>query len=132
LTPCNESGPAVWRTHSCVPCRDSSRHLPVVNLLTAERISAKVLAVNPLLHLSRRERQIMDALFRLGSASATEVRAAMPDPPGYSAVRATLRILEDKGAVRHQEQAGKYVYTAAVSREAARKSALRSLLTTFF
>jgi len=74
----------------------------------------------------------MDALFRLGAASASDVRAAIPDPPGYSAVRATLRILEDKGAVRHQEQAGKYVYTPAVSRDAARKSAVRSLLTTFF
>ena len=101
-------------------------------LLTCCGVSAKFLAVNQLLHLSRRERQIMDALFRMGAASATEVRAAMPDPPGYSAVRATLRILEEKGAVRHQEQDGKYVYTPAVSRDAARKSAVRSLLTTFF
>lgn len=82
--------------------------------------------------LSRRERQIMDALHRLGRADAAAVRGAMPDPPSYSAVRATLRILEDKGCVCHQEQAGKYVYAAAESRDTARKSALKRVLDTFF
>ena len=88
--------------------------------------------MTPLIHLSRRERQIMDALFRLGKATASEVRAGMPDPPSYSAVRATLRILEEKGAVRHEERDGRYVYAAVVSRDSARKSALRNLLDTFF
>jgi predicted transcriptional regulator len=74
----------------------------------------------------------MDALFRLGKASAADVRGSMPEPPSYSAVRTTLRILEEKGAVRHEEAEGKYLYTAALSRDAARSSALRSLLDTFF
>lgn len=85
-----------------------------------------------LIRLSRRERQIMDALFRLGKASAAEVRSAMPEPPSYSAVRATLRILEEKKVVRHEEAAGKYLYLASVSRDVARTSALRNLLDTFF
>lgn len=85
-----------------------------------------------LIHLSRRERQIMDGLFRLGKASAAAVRSAMPEAPSYSAVRTTLRILEEKGVVRHEEQDGKYLYVATISRDAARTSALRSLLDTFF
>ena len=59
--------------------------------------------------LSRRERQIMDVLYRRGRATAAEVRQALPDPPSYSAVRAKLRVLEEKGHVRHQEEALKYV-----------------------
>ncbi len=86
----------------------------------------------PYASLSRRERQIMDVLFRLGCASAAQVRAGMPDPPSYSAVRATLRILEDKGVARHEEQKGKYIYGPAVSRDSARHSALRRLVETFF
>jgi predicted transcriptional regulator len=82
--------------------------------------------------LSRRERQIMDVLHREGRADAAQVRAAIPDPPSYSAVRATLRILEDKGFVRHEEQAGRYVYAAAQSRDTARRSAVKRLLDTFF
>jgi predicted transcriptional regulator len=82
--------------------------------------------------LSRRERQIMDVLYRQGRATAAEVRAGMPDPPSYSAVRATLRILEDKGAVSHESESGKYVYVPRVPRAAARQSALRSLVDTFF
>jgi predicted transcriptional regulator len=85
-----------------------------------------------LIHLSRRERQIMDVLFRLGRASAADVRGAIPDPPSYSAVRTTLGILEEKGVVGHEEHGGKYIYAAAISRDAARTSALRSLLDTFF
>ena len=82
--------------------------------------------------LSRRERQIMDVLHRQGRADAAAVRAAIPDPPGYSAVRATLRILEDKGFVRHEEQAGRYVYSAIQSLDTARRSALKRILDTFF
>jgi len=82
--------------------------------------------------LSRRERQIMDVLHREGRADAARVREGMPDPPGYSAVRATLRILEDKGFVRHEEQAGKYVYAPVQSRDTARRSALKRMLDTFF
>jgi len=82
--------------------------------------------------LSRRERQIMDVLHREGRAGASRVREGMPDPPSYSAVRATLRILEDKGFVRHEEQAGKYVYAAVQSRDTARRSALKRMLDTFF
>jgi len=86
----------------------------------------------PLPHLSRRERQIMDALFRLRRATAREVMASIPDPPGYSAVRATLRILENKGAVRHQDEQGHHVYAPVVSRDSARRSALQGLVDTFF
>jgi BlaI family transcriptional regulator, penicillinase repressor len=82
--------------------------------------------------LSRRERQIMDVLHRAGRADAAQVRAGLPDPPSYSAVRATLRILEDKGFVRHEEKAGKYVYAPAQSRDTARRSALKRMLDTFF
>jgi BlaI family penicillinase repressor len=87
---------------------------------------------DPALQLSRRERQIMDVLYRLGRASAADVQAGIPDPPSYSAVRATLRILEDKGAVQHEEKDGKYLYLPAVARDKASKSALRNLVDTFF
>ena len=86
----------------------------------------------PHLDLSRRERQIIDILYSQGRATAAEVQAALPDPPSYSAVRAMLRILEDKGHVRHEEAGLRYVYVPAVARTAARKSALRHLVETFF
>ena len=82
--------------------------------------------------LSRRERQIMDVLYRLGRATAAEIQAALPDPPSYSAVRAKLRVLEDKGQIRHKEENLRYVYLPAVARSSARRSALRHLLDTFF
>ena len=82
--------------------------------------------------LSRRERELMDVLYRQKTATAAEVRAGMADPPSYSAVRATLRILEDKGAVRHEDRGGVYVYMPVVSRDRARRSALKSLVETFF
>lgn len=85
-----------------------------------------------LLDLSRRERQIVDALFRLGRASAAEVRAELPEPPSYSAVRALLRILEEKGHVRHEQDGPRYVYMPTVARENAKRSALRHLVRTFF
>lgn len=85
-----------------------------------------------LLDLSRRERQILDALFRLGRATAAQVRSELPDPPSYSAVRALLRILEDKGHIRHNQDGPRYVYMPVVARESAKRSALRHLVQTFF
>jgi BlaI family penicillinase repressor len=82
--------------------------------------------------LSRRERQIMDVIYARGQATAAEVTAALPDPPSYSAVRALLRILEQKGHLRHQEDGPRYVFLPTVSRDRARKSALRNLVKTFF
>jgi BlaI family transcriptional regulator, penicillinase repressor len=82
--------------------------------------------------LTRRERQIMDFLYRHGRATAAEVMAALPGNPAYSTVRTQLRVLEGKGHVHHEEEGLKYVYTPAVARHAARKSALRHLVDTFF
>lgn len=85
-----------------------------------------------LTHLSRRERQILEILYERGKASAAEVRQAMPDAPGYSAVRALLRVLEEKGHVRHEEQGPKYVYLPVVPRNKARRSAVKHVMDTFF
>jgi len=74
----------------------------------------------------------MDILFQRGRASAAEIHAALPDRPSYSAVRAKLRVLEEKGHVRHEEKALRYVYVPTTPRDAARRSALRHLLSTFF
>lgn len=74
----------------------------------------------------------MDVLYASESLTAAEVRERMPDPPGYSAVRAMLRILEEKGHVRHDARGPRYVYSPVVSRTTARRSALRSLVRTFF
>jgi BlaI family penicillinase repressor len=82
--------------------------------------------------LSRRERQIMDVIYRRGRASAADVLAELPDPPSYSAVRAMLRVLEEKGHVRHEEQGARYVFLPIVPREKARRSALKQLVQTFF
>ena len=82
--------------------------------------------------LSRRERQIVDILYTQGRATAAEVQAALPDPPSYSAVRAMLRILEDKGHVRHEQDGPRYVYLPTVGRDRAKKTALRHVLQTFF
>lgn len=82
--------------------------------------------------LSRREREMMNIIFRSGKATATEVLDAMSDPPSYSAVRATLRVLEQKGHLRHQHDGARYVYTPTVNRERTRMSALDQLLNTFF
>ena len=82
--------------------------------------------------LSRRERQIMDIVYRMGSATATEVRESLPDPPSYSAVRAMLRILEEKGHLRHEQDGPRYVFHATLSVDSARRSALRRMLQTFF
>ena len=82
--------------------------------------------------LSRRERQIIDILYAQGRATAAEVQAALPDPPSYSAVRAMLRILEDKGHVRHEQDGPRYVYLPTLARDNAKRSALRHMLQTFF
>jgi predicted transcriptional regulator len=83
-------------------------------------------------HLSRRERQIMDVLHARQQATAAAVLAALPDPPGYSAVRALLRILEEKGHVRHRREGARYVYVPCVSRQTASRSALKRVVSTFF
>ena len=82
--------------------------------------------------LSRRERQIMDILYRRGRATANEVMADLPGDPSYSTVRTQLRVLESKGHVRHEEEGLRYIYLPAVARHAARRSALRHLVDTFF
>jgi BlaI family transcriptional regulator, penicillinase repressor len=82
--------------------------------------------------LSRRERQIMDILYRAGKASGSDVLNAMPDPPSYSAVRAMLRVLEEKGHVKHQEEGLKYVYAPVVARDKAKRSAVKHVMETFF
>ena len=82
--------------------------------------------------LSRRERQIMEILYQRGKASASEVREAMEDAPGYSAVRAMLRVLEEKGHVKHLAEGLKYVYVPVVAREKAKRSAVKHVLDTFF
>jgi predicted transcriptional regulator len=82
--------------------------------------------------LSRRERQIMDVLHARQQATVAQVLEDLPDPPSYSAIRALLRILEEKGYVRHREEANRYVYLPRVSHQAARRSALRRVVTTFF
>ena len=82
--------------------------------------------------LSRRERQIMDVLYRLGSATAADVQENIADAPSYSAIRALLRILVEKGHARHAYDGPRYVYSPVVSRPVAQKSALRQLVKTFF
>jgi BlaI family transcriptional regulator, penicillinase repressor len=81
---------------------------------------------------SRRERQIMDVLYKLDRASVGQVLSKLDDKPSYSTVRAQLRVLEEKGHVRHEEHGLRYVYVPAVPRDVARRSALRHLVETFF
>ncbi|MGH9307896.1 MAG: BlaI/MecI/CopY family transcriptional regulator [Vicinamibacterales bacterium] len=82
--------------------------------------------------LTKRERQIMDVLYRLGRATAGEIMAGVPGAPGYSTIRTQLRVLETKGHVRHEEHGLRYVYMPTVPRHSARKSALKHLVDTFF
>ncbi|MCZ6486371.1 MAG: BlaI/MecI/CopY family transcriptional regulator [Acidobacteria bacterium] len=84
------------------------------------------------LNLSRRERQIMDVLFQRGRATVADVMERLPDPPSYSSVRAILRVLEEKGHVRHQQDGPRYLFIPTVARETAKRSALEHLLQTFF
>src|SRR3954467_2425125 len=86
----------------------------------------------PHIDLSRRERQIIDILYGNGRATAAEVQTALPEPPSYSAVRAMLRILEEKGHVRHEQDGPRYVYVPTIGRDNAQRSALRHMLKTFF
>jgi predicted transcriptional regulator len=88
--------------------------------------------MNPEHNLSRRERQIMDVLHAKGQATAADVLAALPAPPGYSAVRALLRILEQKGHVRHRREGARYVFVPRTSPATARRSALKRVVATFF
>ena len=83
-------------------------------------------------HLSRRERQIMDVIYKLGKASAADVLEGLPNPPSYSAVRAMLRLLEEKGYIRHEQDGPRYVFSPTVAREKARRSALKQMMQTFF
>ena len=84
------------------------------------------------LNLSRREQQIMDSIYQRGQASVSEVLSDLPDPPSYSSVRALLRILEEKGHLKHKKVGPRYVYMATRSRSHAGRTAIRRLLTTFF
>lgn len=83
-------------------------------------------------NISRRERQVMDILFRKGRATAEEVMEELPDPPSYSAVRALLATLEQKGLAKHSKDSRRYVYLPTVPEKRAKRSALKQLLTTFF
>ena len=83
-------------------------------------------------HLSRRERQIMEIVYRQGRTSVGDVLGALPDPPSYSAVRALLNVLEEKGHLRHETEGNRYVYLPTVSREKAQRSALQGVVRTFF
>jgi predicted transcriptional regulator len=82
--------------------------------------------------LTKRERQIMDVLYRLGRGTAAEIMARVPGAPGYSTIRTQLRVLETKGHVRHEEQGLRYIYMPTVPRHSAARSALRHLVDTFF
>ena len=82
--------------------------------------------------LSRRERQIMDVVYRLGKAAVSDVLERLPDPPSYSAVRALMRILEEKGHLRHEQDGPRYLYVPTLPRDAARQNALDHLVRTFF
>jgi predicted transcriptional regulator len=82
--------------------------------------------------LGRRERQIVEVLYRLGKATVAEVLADLPDPPSYSAVRGMLALLEEKGYVRHKRDGMRYVYAPVIAASKARQSALRQLVSTFF
>jgi predicted transcriptional regulator len=94
--------------------------------------SVKPAAPSPHAQLGRRERQIVDAVYRLGRASVSEVRAALDDPPSYSAVRGMLNLLEEKGHLRHVQDGLRYVYLPVVEPERASKSAMAHVVQTFF
>ncbi len=99
--------------------------------MSAKKIAGAAKNVTPD-SLSRREREILNILYRRGRATAVEVQESLSDPPSYSAVRAMLRILEDKGHATHEQDGQRYVYLPSVSRDRAKRSALKNLLSTFF
>lgn len=82
--------------------------------------------------LSRRERQILDVIYQLGRASASDVLERLPDAPTYTTVRGLLRVLESKGHVKHEEEQGRYVYSPTTNKQHAAKSALKHVVSTFF
>jgi len=84
------------------------------------------------LNLSRRERQILEVIFRLGRASANDVLEHLPDAPTYTTVRGLLRVLESKGHVRHEEDGGRFIYIPTMTKQRAAKSVLRNVVSTFF
>ena len=88
--------------------------------------------MDPRKQLSRRERQILDAVYRLGEGTVADVREQIPDPPGYDSIRTTMRLLEEKGILSHRSDGPRYVYQATVEKGAARRSALHELVRTFF
>ncbi len=90
------------------------------------------MSASPPLDLGRRERQIMEVVYRLGRASASDVLANLPDPPSYSAVRGMLRLLEEKGHLRHEQDGVRHVYFPTVPRDDIRESTMRHVLRTFF
>jgi len=90
------------------------------------------MAASPNTDLGRRERQIMDVVYRLGRASVSEVRELLADPPSYSAVRAMLNLLEEKGHLTHEQDGLRYIYKPTAARSQVRRSALRHLVQTFF
>jgi predicted transcriptional regulator len=90
------------------------------------------MAAIPPLDLGRRERQIMEVVYRLGRASASDIRANLPDPPSYSAVRAMLRFLEDKGHLDHEQEGMRHIYFPTVSKDDVGESTMKHVLQTFF
>ena len=90
------------------------------------------MAASPNTDLGRRERQIMDVVYQLGRASVNEVRELLADPPSYSAVRAMLNLLEEKGHLTHEQDGLRYIYKPTAARSQVRRSALRHLVQTFF
>lgn len=88
--------------------------------------------MDPRTGLSRRERQVVEAVYRLDEATVAEVQAELADPPGYDAVRTTLRLLEEKGVLRHRRRGQRYVYRPVMAKSRARQGALRELVRTFF
>jgi predicted transcriptional regulator len=90
------------------------------------------MAANPLARLGRRERQIMDVVFRLGRATVAEVLAELPDPPSYSAVRGMLGLLKEKGYVTYEQEGPRYVYLPTADREQVQRTVLHDVVGTFF
>src|ERR1700747_300743 len=106
--------------------------ISVLLLQHAAAFAAQAMRKDGHRNLSRRERQIMDILYQKARATAAEIHAALPDAPSYSAVRAKLRVLEEKGHIRHEEEALRYVYIPTLPRDRAKRSALSHMLETFF
>ena len=131
--------PGAERTDAPIPPKNISLDF-AVHLLNIQHvlIFPQVVPHRPstmpesLTELSRRERQIMDIIFRRGKATAQEVMDDLPDPPTYSAVRAALRLLEEKGSLRHEMDGKRYVYAPTTPRSRARSNALHHLVRTFF